>query len=186
MTETQQSLAEMPSARDPAPRLMITVSHGVGSGPTKLAAFDEALRIAGISNFNLVHLSSVIPPNATVRAVDGQAALAGRWGDRFYVILAEGRVDTPHEEIWAGLGWAQEDASGKGLFVEHVGHSQAQVTADIDSTLEAMISARPEVPFGDRHSVIRGTICIDEPVSALVAAAIQSAPWQPEQEIVLP
>ena len=40
----------------------IYVSSGIGYGQTKLAAFDAALNEAGIANFNLIKLSSVIPP----------------------------------------------------------------------------------------------------------------------------
>lgn len=185
VTELRPDPAEMIDTIGATAPLLITVSHGVAAGPTKLAAFDEALQMAGIGNYNLIHLSSVIPPNSIVRSIEGQADLVGAWGDRCYVILAEGRIDTPHEEIWAGLGWAQEDASGRGLFVEHVGHSEAQVCADIEASLEAMIVTRPQVRFGDRHSVVQGAVCIDEPVCGLVAAAIQRAPWQSEPDIIV-
>jgi arginine decarboxylase len=42
--------------------MQIHVSSGRGEGPTPLAAFDAALRDAGVSNYNLIALSSVIPP----------------------------------------------------------------------------------------------------------------------------
>ena len=42
--------------------MQIHLASGVGSGPTELAAFDAALAAAGVANYNLLYLSSVIPP----------------------------------------------------------------------------------------------------------------------------
>ena len=47
--------------------LDITVRTGTGSGRTLLSAFDHALLDAGVANFNLVTLSSVIPQNGRFR-----------------------------------------------------------------------------------------------------------------------
>jgi len=44
----------------------IVVSRGTGEGPTPLAAFDKALLAAGVENYNLIRLSSVIPPGAEI------------------------------------------------------------------------------------------------------------------------
>lgn len=184
-------------------RSVIDVTSGIGSGPTKLSAFDAALREAGIANFNLIHLSSVIPPGSEIvkspvqrhpfiRAHveqpsedHGEHRQLGAWGDRLYVVLADRRVERPHEEAWAGVGWVQEEATGRGLFVEHAGHSESQVQADIESSLEGLIRGRPDVRFGPGDLLIRGTVCIDEPVCALVAAAFESEPWRGEPIIDL-
>jgi len=44
----------------------IILTSGVGIGTTKLNAFDNALLNAGIGNFNLSPVSSVIPPKAKI------------------------------------------------------------------------------------------------------------------------
>lgn len=44
----------------------IYVTSGIGEGQTNLSAFDAALWDAGIANFNLIKLSSVIPPHSKV------------------------------------------------------------------------------------------------------------------------
>ncbi len=44
--------------------MKIKVTYGIGEGATKLAAFDRALFDAGIANYNLIKLSSVIPENS--------------------------------------------------------------------------------------------------------------------------
>jgi arginine decarboxylase len=155
---------------------MIPTCTGAADGPTKLAAFDAALRDAGIANFNLLVLSSVIPPASLVTS-DRQSIdqPAGEWGDRLYVVMAERRVDTPGEEAWAGIGWVQ-DETGKGLFVEHDGPDEQSVRADLETTLAAVADAR-DVRFGAPRMRIRGAVCTDRPVCALVAAVFRSESW---------
>lgn len=53
----------------PTTGLAIQVRAATGRGPTSLAAFDDALSVAGVANFNLVRLSSIIPPGSDVAAV---------------------------------------------------------------------------------------------------------------------
>lgn len=153
----------------------IIVVKGTGTGPTKLAAFDAALRDAGIANLNILTLSSVIPPSAKIKVVDSSSTPPGTWGDRLYVVLAEKRVDTPGEDAWAGVGWTQ-DETGKGLFVEHEGSSKQKVEQDISSTLKSMTKARPDV-FGEIQSHVVGLTCTAQPVCALVCAVYKSEPW---------
>ncbi len=156
---------------------LVSIAHGIGTGPTTLAAFDAALRHAGIANFNLLILSSVIPAGSRVVESDSKPPkVTGSWGDRLYVVLAEVRVQERNMEAWAGLGWTQ-CADGRGLFVEHHGHSEAMVRADITATLDSMTAGRQE-EFGPVRMRIAGTTCEDEPVCALVAAVYESQPWR--------
>ncbi len=112
--------------------MIINIASGIGTGPTKLSAFDAALHHAGVANYNLIRLSSVIPPETTIRVSDKPLKeVPGNWGDRLYVVMAENRVDTPNVEAWAGIGWVQDQKSGKGLFVEHEGSSEMTVRQDI-------------------------------------------------------
>lgn len=155
----------------------IEVASGIGSGPTKLAAFDAALQSAGVANMNLIVLSSVIPPGTKVIPVeDGASQSEAEWGDRLYVVMAEMRVEEPGQQAWAGVGWAQEPDSGKGLFVEHEGHSQAEVRHDLEATLSSMARTR-DGGFGPHDYAVQGTMCRDEPACALVVAVYGSAPW---------
>ena len=39
------------------------IRTGTGSGTDKLAAFDRALISAGVSNYNIIKVSSILPPN---------------------------------------------------------------------------------------------------------------------------
>jgi arginine decarboxylase len=162
----------------PRPALPIRLSRASGTGPTALAAFDAALRGAGTANFNLVRLSSVIPPASTVAVLDRPLVPRGEWGDKLFVVYAEWRAEEPGDEAWAGIGWLQDPATGRGVFVEHEGPAEDGVRDDIAASLEALRAGRPEVDFGPRHTVVQGATCRDEPVCALVIAVYEADTWR--------
>jgi arginine decarboxylase len=169
------------------PRLTIRLAAAIGRGPTTLSAFDHALVGCGIANFNLLRLSSVIPPGSAIEVAEGTAVTspAGAWGDRLYVVMAEARVDEPGHEAWAGIGWVQDADSGRGLFVEHEGTSRASVEGDITASLSAMVAIRPGCSFGPPQMLVRGATCEGPPICAMVAAAYESDPWRGEPDIQL-
>lgn len=158
----------------------IHLASGIGTGPTTLSAFDAALNDAGVANYNLIRLSSVIPPSTTIvqhtDTID-VALLPGGWGDRLYVVMAEQRVETPNEEAWAGIGWVQDKETGKGLFVEHEGGSEAKIRADITQSLEALMKTRG-IDFGPIQMHVVGKTCTDHPVCAMAVAVYQASDWQ--------
>ena len=163
---------------DAPPRLRtIQMARAVGTGATKLAAFDDALISCGVGNFNIVRLSSVIPPATDVAPSEQRIDVLGDWGDRLYVVMAEQRVDRPGREAWAGIGWVQHEETGRGLFVEHEGFSESQVRDDIELSLSALIAARPGVSFGEPQAFVNGGRCDGEPICAMVVAAYESASW---------
>jgi arginine decarboxylase len=159
--------------------MKIHITSGIGAGPTELSAFDAALNHADIANYNLLRLSSVIPPATKViqheAGLDG-VRLPGEWGDRLYVVMAEMRVDKPNVEAWAGVGWVQDPETGKGLFVEHEGHSEHAVQNDIKQSLEALMATR-NVDFGPIHMKLAGKTCTHQPVCAMVVAVYQASDW---------
>ena len=165
----------------------IHITPGIGTGPTKLAAFDAALNHAGIANYNLLRLSSVIPPETKVTVhEDGPISakiMPGGWGDRLYVVMAEERVETPNEEAWAGIGWVQEKVSGKGLFVEHEGNSESSVRRDIQQSLEALMATR-NVNFGEIQMKVVGKTCTHLPVCAMVVAVYQASDWDNGSKLI--
>ena len=133
--------------------LRIDVASAIGRGPNPMAAFDAALRATGCANYNLVRLSSVIPPASSVHVVDA-AHPAGGWGDRLYVVYAAEFASEPGEAAWAGIGWAQDAPVGAGLFVEHEGRSRDEVDGLITDSLSAMCAGRGiDLPHTDRHLI---------------------------------
>jgi arginine decarboxylase len=147
-----------------------------GSGGTAVAAFHAALAGVGLAHYNLVRLSSVIPPQTSVDG-SGKAPLpVGEWGDRLYCVYAERRAASTGEQAWAGIGWVQRLDGGGGFFVEHEGDSEQLVSHAIDTSLRNIIAGR-ENEFSAPDRVLNGAVCTEEPVSCLVLAAYQTAPW---------
>lgn len=165
--------------------LSIGVVGAVGSGPTSLAAFDDALARTGVENFNLVRLSSVIPPSTRVLAPnDGVIDLTDRpsiagtggWGDRLYAVWAFESAERFGEEAWAGVAWVQDPDDGRGLFVEHEGGSEAMVRDELVASLTSICATR-SMGHLEQHSVVVGGRCEGQPIGALVIAPYQSEPW---------
>jgi arginine decarboxylase len=158
--------------------MIINLTTGLGRGPTELAAFDAALNHAGVANYNLLCLSSVIPPGSKIEVHDSQLQdVPGDWGDRLYVVMAEQRVSTRGHEAWAGIGWVQDAATKRGLFVEHEGESETSVRSDLEQSLKALMQTRG-IDFGDIHMVVNGGVCDGTPLCAMVVAVYESAAWQ--------
>lgn len=157
--------------------MKIQIVSALGSGPTQLAAFDDALIKAGVANYNLIRLSSVVPPSSEIEVLNGnKPQLGGDWGDKLYVVMAEYRTSKPGEQAWAGVGWVMEEGTNKGLLVEHEDDNEDSVKNDIESSLQALMKGR-NVDFGKTSQHVVGGTCKDQPICALVIAAFQTAPW---------
>lgn len=155
----------------------IQISKGTGEGPTELAAFDHALVKAGVANFNLIYLSSVLPLGSKVVKTKKPNIPVSKWGDRLYIVIAQKRTIQRNQEVWAGIGWVQDPKTKKGLLVEHEGHNEAEVRADIENSLQALVKNRG-VKFGPINMAVVGTHCQDKPVCALVVAIFEPQSWQ--------
>lgn len=156
--------------------MKIHIARGKGVGTTELGAFDAALNDSGIANFNLLRLSSVIPPNVELIEETGKIpTVKGEWGDRLYVVQAHYEASSHGAEAWAGVGWVV-DEEGKGLFVEHEGESEDFVRTSIRHTLNDLMKNRGK-DFGDIHMMVEGITCEDRPVCAMVTAVYDAEPW---------
>lgn len=156
--------------------MKIKITSGTGVGPTELSAFDNALVNAGVANFNLIYLSSVIPPGSTILDSSQPVEIDGTWGDRLYVVMAQKRTSARNQEAWAGIGWMQDPETKKGLLVEHEGHTEEEVRADIENSLKGLAENRGE-KFGPINMKIVGKKCISLPVCSLVVAVFESNAW---------
>jgi len=165
--------------------MKIYLAKAVGTGPTTLSAFDAALNSCGIANYNLLRLSSVIPPSSTlVEAADSgvaQEVMPGQWGDRLYVVMADYRTATVGEQAWAGIGWVQDTETGKGLFVEHEGNSEDYVRQSIEASLKALMATR-NIDFGEIKMIVAGGTCTAQPICAMAVAVYQSSSWDNKAE----
>src|SRR3989344_5396991 len=155
---------------------IIKVTSGKGEGLTELAAFDAALQDAGISNYILIYLSSIIPPGFEAK-VEKPTPNDKEFGHRLYVVMAQESTDKKRSEAWAGLGWVMQESGRGGLFVEHHGKSESEVVKLITDSLNSMKSHRKE-KYGEIKYEVAGIECKDKPVCALVAAVYQSEGWK--------
>ncbi len=160
--------------------LTIRVTAGRGEGRTKLAAFDAALRSAGVADHNLVRLSSVIPGGAEVAVCPAENQLRGGFGDLMYCVYAVAYATENGDDACAGIGWAfAGDGSGRGLFVEHSGHSEEQVSDMITMSLADMSTGRGH-SFAFEDKLLCSAHCLGQPVCSIVVATYRTAGWNQE------
>ncbi len=90
---------------------------GVGRHAVPIASFEHALRDAGVEPYNLVSVSSILPPDATfVEPHEGVERLSP--GQVVHAVL--GRDTTDEGRATAAVGVARTD-EGHGYFVERSG-----------------------------------------------------------------
>jgi arginine decarboxylase len=154
----------------------IPVVRATGTGSTTLAAFHDALVQIDAGYYNLLRLSSVIPPRTRVDASMATPVPTGQWGDKLYCVYAEQRTETLGEHAWAGIGWVQRTDGGGGLFVEHEGASEAYVRNAITLSLTDLVAGR-EKEFSAPEWVLNGAVCDGRPTCSLVLAAYETSPW---------
>ncbi|OLZ39580.1 pyruvoyl-dependent arginine decarboxylase [Natrinema saccharevitans] len=118
----------------------IRVVWGAASGPTAMASYDAALAEAGVENYNLVSVSSVIPAGAAVEAV-GTAPDLGPAGERLTVVEARATTAEPGR-VSAALAWSQSPDGGPGLFYETAGEMDRE---DVERRVREGLAAGQEL-----------------------------------------
>ena len=118
----------------------VNIVWGKSEGETLISAFDRSLIKAGVHNLNLIYLSSVIPPGATISVV-GKYGHRYEVGDIRYVVLASYSSNKPKAQISAGLGWIYTSCGG--LIFESSGEcTPEQCAEEIVAGLGDMMRAR--------------------------------------------
>ena len=100
------------------PKKVFFVS-GKGFHKSKLAAFEQALREAGIEKYNLVNVSSIFPPYCIeIKREDGLKQL--RPGQIVHAVIARAESDEYNRLICASIGVAKPADKGQyGYLSEH-------------------------------------------------------------------
>jgi arginine decarboxylase len=98
---------------------MVFFTHGVGRHKDKLTSFEFALRDAGIAPFNLVTVSSILPPQTKVISrEEGLKYL--KPGQIVFVVLSRNQDNEPNRLMAASVGSAiPADRSNYGYLSEH-------------------------------------------------------------------
>ena len=163
--------------------MQIPIVAATGRGRTLLSSFDDALRRCGVHNYNLIPLSSVIPPGAEVTPDAGYRATGDEHGHRLYVVKADARSAEPGQGIAAGIGWYRW-GDGRGVFVEHETHAATAMRAEIEvralicDSLRDLCAFRG-VPFEEHRVGSRVQVATVDvaPTTVLVLAVYRAAGW---------
>lgn len=104
-------------------------TKGVGRHREQLQSFEMALRDAGIAEYNLVHVSSIFPPNCKrVTKEEGKKFLAP--GQVIFCVMARNATNEPNRLAVASIGLAQPaDPSQYGYLSEHHSYGETEEKA---------------------------------------------------------
>jgi len=130
---------------------MMFLTKGVGVDKNRLSSFELALRSAGIEQFNLVYVSSILPPMCKiVPRSEGLGHLQA--GEIVYCVMARNETDEPNRLISASIGLAMtKDRKQYGYLSEHHAFGQtSEVAGDYAEDLAAtMLASALGIPFID-------------------------------------
>lgn len=163
----------------------IHVVSGAGEGQTLLSSFDAALRATGVHNYNLIYLSSIIPPGSKVVESETYQAPVEDYGQKLYVVRAEAQSDVAGTTIGAGVGWYQL-ADGRGMFVEHELTSVSLDKTAIEQKLRQLINQSlqdlcqfRQITFDSNnvHSRVMAQRVGDRPKTVVAIAAYRVEKW---------
>jgi arginine decarboxylase len=137
------------------------LTKGVGVDKNRLSSFELALRDAQIERFNLVYVSSILPPLCKIVPKSEGVQLL-KPGEVVYCVMARNETDEPNRLISASIGIAMpKDKKQYGYLSEHHAFGQTQEIAgdyaeDLAATMLAStlgISFDPNQAWDERKSV---------------------------------
>ena len=125
-------------------------TRGCGVHKDKLVSFEMALRDAGLAPYNLVTVSSIMPPDAEIISrEEGLPHLSP--GEIVYCVMARAQTNIPGQRIAASVGLAVPEIHGKqhGYLSEYhaadiSGHECGEYAEDLAATMLATIM---DIPF---------------------------------------
>ncbi len=158
---------------------------GLGIHRHKLASFEAALRSAGIAQFNLVYVSSILPPRCVVvPQEEGLQSLSP--GQIVYCVMARSETDEPSRLITAAVGVAVPNESNRyGYISEHHGYGltadqAGELAEDLAATMLATtlgIEFDPDVAWDERKQIYEASGQIIKTTAHAVAAEGDPKGW---------
>jgi arginine decarboxylase len=141
------------------------LTKGLGVHRDRLVSFEQALRRAQIEKYNLVHVSSIVPPRCKV-IPKSRGLQALKPGQIIHVVLARSSTKEPNRLVSAAIGMARPaDENGYGYLSEHHSHGQtAKEAGDYAEDLAATMLATtlglefdPEKAWDERKHLYRAS-----------------------------
>ncbi len=117
----------------------IFFTTGVGTHRESLESFEMALRDAGIEKFNLVAVSSILPPNCQItRKEEGLRELLP--GEIVFCVMSRNTSNEPSRTVSASLGCAVPQTNSEfGYISEH--HAFGETTERAGAYAESLASS---------------------------------------------
>ena len=125
------------------------MTKGVGKHKEGLQSFELALKDAGISQFNLVTVSSIVPPSCKLISREKGIEML-QPGEIVFLVLARNSTNEPHRLLAASIGVAIPSKPEEyGYLSEHHSFGQTDETAgDYSEDLAAsMLATTMGLPF---------------------------------------
>ncbi|HNT97638.1 MAG TPA: arginine decarboxylase, pyruvoyl-dependent [Elusimicrobiales bacterium] len=128
----------------------VFLTKGLGRHKEKLASFEEALRDARIAKYNLVHVSSIFPPQC--RIVPRHKGIEKlKPGQILHCVLSRNTVNENHRLLSASIGLAlPKDRAHYGYISEHhsFGETDEQSGEYAEDLAALMLSTIQGIEFG--------------------------------------
>jgi len=127
----------------------IFLTKGVGRHKERLASFEEALRDAKIAQFNLVHVSSIFPPNCKI-IPRAKGLMRLKPGQIVHLVLARSETNENHRLIAASVGVAiPKDRNQFGYLSEHhsFGETEEQASEYAEDLAASMLATTVGIDF---------------------------------------
>lgn len=149
----------------------VALTHGSGTGGSPLNAFDNALRDGGIADFNLIKVSSIVPPGVPVMRLRHRAQPISGEGLMVPTIYVELTSDEVGAELAVAVGAGIPRSVGAGIvFVASCEGSREQASSLVSEMVgEGM--ERKGTPAGKIHVASASTV-VREPWTTVLAAAV--------------
>lgn len=127
----------------------VFLTKGVGKHREKLQSFEMALRSAKIAKYNLVRVSSILPPQCKlIHMKKGLKSLKA--GQVVYCVLSDISTNEPHRLIAASVGVSMpKDRDHYGYLSEHhsFGQTERQAGDYAEDLAAEMLATILNVPF---------------------------------------
>lgn len=143
----------------------IFFTKGVGRSKTKLGSFEKALRDAGIERFNLVSVSSILPPGCQIVSKEKGLEMLSS-GQVVYSVIARTETNEPNRLISAAVGLAvPTDKNNYGYLSEHHAYGEtdeksSEFAEDLAATMLATtfnIEFNPDLAWDEREQVYKAS-----------------------------
>lgn len=151
---------------------------GTGRGRTKISAFDKALRNCGLENYNLIGLSSIIPPETKLTDVS-KFKEPKTMGNRLYCVYSINETSEKGTKCSSGIGWMNSKKGG--ILVEHKGKTRNEVEEKINKSLEDMKKYR-DIDFDSKGKRIETAECNGKPTCVFTCAIFEGEEWSMTEE----